>query len=62
MAGKRNQTPDLDLDRTDKLPILEGVSFDPDVEDDAVRMDPPAAHGTIEPSMGPIGEGPPQST
>jgi rubrerythrin len=29
----------VDLDRTDKLPILDGTLFDEDVEDDAVRMD-----------------------
>ena len=39
MAIKKIQTPEPDLDRTDKLPILEGVRFDPDVEDDAVKMD-----------------------
>ncbi|HME38442.1 MAG TPA: FHA domain-containing protein [Steroidobacteraceae bacterium] len=32
-------TADSDLDRTDQLPILAGVTFDQDVEDDAVRMD-----------------------
>jgi chromosome segregation ATPase len=34
-----SQSQDVDLDRTDKLPILEGVSFDDDVADDAVRLD-----------------------
>jgi chromosome segregation ATPase len=34
-----NQSEDIDLDRTDKLPILEGTRFDDDVADDAVRMD-----------------------
>jgi uncharacterized coiled-coil protein SlyX len=43
MAVNRNQSPDMDLDRTDKLPILEGVRFDPDVEDDAVILDYSAA-------------------
>src|ERR1700726_4865770 len=28
-----------DLDKTDRLPILRDVVFDPDVEDDAVSMD-----------------------
>ena len=28
-----------DLDRTDRLPILEGVFFEQDVEDDAVRLE-----------------------
>jgi chromosome segregation ATPase len=33
------QSQEVDLDRTDQLPILKGVLFDPDVEDDAVPMD-----------------------
>jgi chromosome segregation ATPase len=50
MAKEHSQSPDIDLDRTDRLPILEGTLFDQDVEDDAVPMDrtavlagPPAA-------------------
>ena len=43
MAAKTIQSPEVDLDRTDQLPILEGVRFDPDVEDDAVRMEHAAA-------------------
>jgi chromosome segregation ATPase len=39
MAVESGQSHDIDLDRTDKLPILEGVLFDPDVTDDAIRMD-----------------------
>jgi chromosome segregation ATPase len=39
MAKENSQSPDADLDKTDKLPILEGITLDPDVEDDAVRMD-----------------------
>jgi len=50
MAIKKIQTPESDLDRTDKLPILEGVHFDPDVDDDAVRMDHPSA--PVEPLVG----------
>ncbi len=30
---------EIDLDRTDRLPILEGVTIDEDVEDDSVRLD-----------------------
>jgi chromosome segregation ATPase len=37
------QEVDLDLDRTDRLPVLEGVLFDPDVADDAVQLDRAAA-------------------
>jgi chromosome segregation ATPase len=34
-----SQSQDVDLDRTDQLPIPEGASFDNDVADDAVRLD-----------------------
>lgn len=39
MSLDSSQSHEIDLDRTDRLPILEGVVFDPDVEDDAVAMD-----------------------
>ncbi len=39
MAVENNQPQEMDLDRTDKLPILEGVLFDDDVADDAVRLE-----------------------
>jgi hypothetical protein len=39
MALDSSQSKESDLDRTDKLPILQGVFIDDDVEDDAVRMD-----------------------
>ena len=39
MAGEFKQTPEPDLDKTDRLPILEGLPLDPDVADDAVPMD-----------------------
>lgn len=39
MAFDKSQSRESDLDRTDKLPILEGVSIDEDVEDDSVRLD-----------------------
>ena len=39
MAVEGNQPQEMDLDKTDKLPILEGVIFDEDVADDAVRME-----------------------
>jgi chromosome segregation ATPase len=41
MAAEHGQSQDVDLDKTDKLPILQGVAFDADVADDAVRMDGP---------------------
>jgi chromosome segregation ATPase len=46
MAVENGQSQEIDLDKTDRLPILEGVLFDEDVADDAVRMDrtvPPSA-------------------
>jgi chromosome segregation ATPase len=39
MAVENNQPQEMDLDKTDRLPILEGILFDEDVTDDAVRMD-----------------------
>src|SRR5258708_21639254 len=39
MAVEHGKPQEIDLDKTDKLPILEGVVFDEDVADDAVRMD-----------------------
>ncbi|MDB6099705.1 MAG: domain containing protein [Gammaproteobacteria bacterium] len=45
MAVEQNQSPESDLDRTDKLPILQGVYLDPDVMDDAVPMDHTAELG-----------------
>lgn len=39
MAFDKGQPKDIDLDSTDRLPILEGVSIDDDVEDDSVRLE-----------------------
>src|SRR5271170_1748653 len=39
MATEHSHSPEVDLDRTDRLPILDGSLFDHDIEDDAVRMD-----------------------
>src|SRR5271170_7091654 len=39
MAFDNGQPKDIDLDSTDRLPILEGISIDDDVEDDSVRLD-----------------------
>jgi chromosome segregation ATPase len=41
MAAEHGQSQEVDLDKTDKLPILQGVAFDADLADDAVRMDGP---------------------
>jgi predicted nucleic acid-binding Zn-ribbon protein len=55
MAIDNSQSQESDLDRTDRLPILEGVTIDDDVEDDAVRLDFPAQ----EPSaIGAAGQAP----
>src|ERR1700728_4807231 len=39
MAFDKGQPKDIDLDSTDRLPILEGISIDEDVEDDSVRLE-----------------------
>jgi septal ring factor EnvC (AmiA/AmiB activator) len=39
MSTEHNQSHEVDLDKTDRLPIIDGTLFDHDVEDDAVRMD-----------------------
>jgi chromosome segregation ATPase len=43
MAKEFGSPHDVDLDRTDKLPILQGVDLDGDFGDDAVRMEHPPA-------------------
>src|SRR5580704_18247072 len=39
MAIDTTQPKEIDLDSTDKLPILQGISIDEDVEDDSIRLD-----------------------
>jgi len=39
MPTEHDHSPEIDLDRTDRLPILEGVEIADDVGDDAVPMD-----------------------
>jgi chromosome segregation ATPase len=39
MAFDKGQSKESELDRTDRLPILEGISIDEDVEDDSVRLE-----------------------
>lgn len=39
MAADNGQSEERDIDRTDKLPILEGTVADQDVQDDAVSLD-----------------------
>jgi predicted nucleic acid-binding Zn-ribbon protein len=43
MAKEHSHPPEIDLDSTDRLPILRDVVFEPDVEDDAVPLDRTAA-------------------
>jgi chromosome segregation ATPase len=52
MAVENGQPQEMDLDKTDRLPILEGVLFDEDVADDAVRMDRavPSGSSFVRPS------------
>jgi chromosome segregation ATPase len=47
VAFDNSQSGDIDLDRTDRLPILEGVVFDHDVEDDAVRLEYTTPHPAV---------------
>jgi len=49
MSFDTSQTKEVDLDRTDKLPILEGISIDEDVADDSTRIDHTAAMPQIPP-------------
>jgi hypothetical protein len=39
MAFDKGQPKDIDLDSTDRLPILEGISIDDDVADDSERLE-----------------------
>ena len=53
MAIDNSQSHGIDLDRTDRLPILEGMEIAEDVADDSVRLDYPAfgSHsGTASPA------------
>ena len=44
MPIDNSPSDEIDLDRTDRLPILEGVVFDHDVEDDAVHLERTTSH------------------
>jgi chromosome segregation ATPase len=52
VVPENSQSQDVDLDRTDKLPILEGVSFDDDVADDAVRLDYSPVANSVKSELG----------
>ncbi len=45
MAIEKSHSQEFDLDRTDKLPILKGTMFDPEVADDATPMSAEDARG-----------------
>jgi predicted nucleic acid-binding Zn-ribbon protein len=45
MATDTTQSKEIDLDQTDELPILQGISLEEDVEDDSVRLDYSAQAG-----------------
>jgi chromosome segregation ATPase len=51
MAKEHSHPPELDLDKTDQLPILKDVVFEYDVEDDAVPMD----HTAVMPGLPSLG-------
>jgi FHA domain len=57
MATEQSHSEETDLDKTDRLPILDGSLFDHDVEDDAVRMD----HTAVLPGF-PLAAAPPAAT
>ncbi len=48
MPVDSKQLHDVDLDQTDRLPILEGTTVDDDVEDDAVRLEYTASLPSIK--------------
>jgi hypothetical protein len=50
MAIDNSQSQDVDLDRTDRLPILQGITIEEDVADDSVRME----HAADGPSTAPV--------
>jgi chromosome segregation ATPase len=52
MAVENGQTQEMDLDKTDRLPILAGVFLDDDVADDAVRMERPGTAPGASPAAG----------
>jgi DNA repair exonuclease SbcCD ATPase subunit len=56
------QSMDVDLDSTDRLPILEGVTIDQDVTDDAVRLEHTAVLSEgVRPRQIPLKDGLPRS-
>jgi septal ring factor EnvC (AmiA/AmiB activator) len=47
MAIDHSQSQESDLDRTDRLPILQGVTIDEDVADDSVRLEYSSPPGSV---------------
>jgi predicted nucleic acid-binding Zn-ribbon protein len=62
MAIDKTQSHEIDLDRTDRLPILEGVTLDDDVADDSVRLDYEALGQTAGMSAVPLSASHPPAT
>jgi pSer/pThr/pTyr-binding forkhead associated (FHA) protein/predicted nucleic acid-binding Zn-ribbon protein len=54
MAIDHSQSQESDLDRTDKLPILQDVSIDEDVEDDSVRLEYSVPPGQVAAPPAPL--------
>jgi len=50
MASDNSQSKEIDLDRTDKLPILQGISIEEDVADDSEPLDYTAPNPALAPS------------
>jgi chromosome segregation ATPase len=47
MGLDKTQSKEVDLDRTDRLPVLQGVSIDDDVDDDAVHLEHAAPSNAV---------------
>src|ERR1700679_2484939 len=47
MALDKTHSKEVDLDRTDRLPVLQGVSIDDDVDDDAVHLEHAAPSNAV---------------
>jgi chromosome segregation ATPase len=59
VAIDNSQSGEIDLDRTDRLPILDGAVFDQDVADDAVRLEyttPHLEYTAPHPAVAPKGQ------
>jgi len=62
MAIDKGQSQEIDLDRTDKLPILEGVDIGEDVADDSEPLDPVAAASSAGTALAALSASPAPAT